>query len=47
MSPKPTPRSKRNKTREKHKKEKHLQKKNNLVNLRNKASRKVGTFDMF
>jgi hypothetical protein len=40
LSPKSTPRSKRNKTREKHMKGKHLYKKNNLVSLGNKASRR-------
>jgi hypothetical protein len=47
LSSKPTPRSKRNRTREKHKERRYLQKKkNNLASLRNEASKRVGIFDM-
>ncbi len=43
---KPIPRSKRNRTSEKHNKGRHLQRKNNLASLGNKASKRVGIFDM-
>jgi hypothetical protein len=46
LSPKLTPRNKRNRIREKHKKGGHLQRKNSLANLGNKASKRVNTFDM-
>jgi hypothetical protein len=46
LSPKLTPRNKRNRTREKHKKGGHLQRKNSLASLGNKASKRVNTFDM-
>jgi len=46
LNPKPTPKSKRNRIREKHKKKKHMQRKNNLDSLKNKASKRVNTFDM-
>jgi hypothetical protein len=45
LSLKPTPRSNRNKTREKHKKGGHLQRKNNMVNLGKEANRRVSTLD--
>ncbi len=41
LSPKPTPRSNRSRTREKHKKGGHLQRKNNLASLGNEANKKV------
>jgi hypothetical protein len=46
LSPKPTPRSKRNKTRENHRKERHLQKRNNLTSMGNEASKRMGILDM-
>jgi hypothetical protein len=46
MGPKLTPKNKRNRTREKHKRGKYLQRKNNLASLGNEASRKVSTPDM-
>ncbi len=46
LGPKLTPRSKRIKTKEKHKKGRHLQRKNSLVSLGNEASRRVSTLDM-
>jgi hypothetical protein len=46
LSPKPTPRSKMNRTREKHRKGGHLQRKNNLASMGNKASKRVNILDM-
>jgi hypothetical protein len=46
LGPKPTPRNKRNRTKKKHMKGKHLQKENNLNNLGNKANKRVSTLDM-
>ncbi len=46
MGLKPTQRNKKNRTREKHKNGKYLQRKNNLTSLGNEASRKVSTIDM-
>jgi hypothetical protein len=39
--------SKRNITNEKHRREGHLQRKNNLLNLGNEANRRMSTLDMF
>jgi hypothetical protein len=46
LNPKPTPRNKMNRSREKYKKGIYLQRKNNLDNMGNEASRRVSTFDM-
>ncbi len=46
LSPKPTPKNKRNKTKEKHKKGGHLQRKNNPTSLGNKANKRVSILDM-
>ncbi len=46
LSSKPTPRSKRNRGREKHMKGGHLHKKNNLASLGNAVSKRVSTLDM-
>jgi hypothetical protein len=46
LSPKPTPRSKRNKTKEKHRRERRLQRKNNMVSLGNEVNKRVSTLDM-
>jgi hypothetical protein len=46
LGPKPTPRSKRNRTKKKHGKGRHLQRKNNLVSLGNRVSKRVSTLDM-
>jgi hypothetical protein len=46
MGLKPTPRIKRNRTKEKHKRGGYLQRKNNLASLRNKVYKKVNTLDM-
>jgi hypothetical protein len=46
LGPKPTPISKRNITREKHRRGGCFQRKNNLANLGNKASKKVSILDM-
>jgi hypothetical protein len=46
LSPKPTPRSKTNRTGEKHMRGGHMHRKNNLVNLGNKVSKKVNILDM-
>ncbi len=43
---KPTPKSKRNKTKEKHKKGGHLQRWNDMVSLENEASKRVSILDM-
>jgi hypothetical protein len=47
LSPNLAQRNKRNRTREKHKNGKHLQRKNSLALLENKASKKVNTLNMF
>jgi len=41
LSPKPTQKNNRNRTREKHKKGGHLQRKNHLVSLGNEANKRV------
>jgi hypothetical protein len=46
LSPKPTPRSKMNRIKEKHRKGGHLQRKYNVVSLGNKASRRMNILDM-
>jgi hypothetical protein len=46
LSPKLTPRNKRNRTREKHERGGHLQRKNSLASLGNKASKRVSVLDM-
>jgi hypothetical protein len=46
LNSKPTLRNKGNRTKEKHRKGGHLQRKNNLVSLGNKVGKKVNTFDM-
>jgi hypothetical protein len=46
LNPKPTPRNKRNRFREKHKKRRYMQRKNNLDSMGNEASMRVNTFDM-
>jgi hypothetical protein len=46
LGPKLTPRSKRIKTKEKHKWRRHLQRKNSLFSMGNEVSRRVSTLDM-
>jgi hypothetical protein len=46
LNMKSTPRSKRNKTWGKNKRERHLQRQNNLTSLKNKVSKRVSTLDM-
>ncbi len=46
LGPKPTPRSKRNRTKENHMRGGRLQRKNNMANLGNKASKRVTILDM-
>jgi hypothetical protein len=46
FNPKPTPRSKRDKTKVYHKKGRHLQKQNKLVSLGDEASMRVNTLNM-
>ncbi len=46
LYPKPTPRSKRNRTKEKHRRRAHMQRCNNLASLGNEASKRVKTLDM-
>jgi hypothetical protein len=42
----PTSKSKKNRTREKHMRGRHLQRKNNLVSVGNEARRRVNTLDI-
>jgi hypothetical protein len=46
LNPKPTQKSKRNRIKEKHRRGRHLQRKNNLVSLGNEAKRKVSILKM-
>ncbi len=46
LSPKPTPKSKRDKTRVYHKRGRHLQKQNNPISLKDEVSMKVNTLNM-
>jgi hypothetical protein len=46
LSPKPTPRRKRDKTRVYHRKGVHLQKQNNMASLEDKASMRVNIINM-
>ncbi len=46
LSPKPTLRSKRDRTKVQHMKGKHLQRQSNMVSLGDEASMMVSTFDM-
>jgi hypothetical protein len=46
LSLKSTPRNKMNRTREKHRKGGHLQRKNNLASLGNKVSMRASILDM-
>jgi len=46
LGSKPTPRNKTNKTKEKHRRGGHLQKKINLASLGNEVSKRVSTLDM-
>jgi hypothetical protein len=45
LNPKPTPRSKKNKIKENHKKKRHLKKKN-IINMGNETNRRMDTLDM-
>jgi hypothetical protein len=47
LGSKPTLKSKKNKTKKKHRRGRHLQKKKNLASMGNKASKRVSILNMF